>query len=406
MSAWARSSRRISRRSSAPGATRPWTARWWRRNSPRWPRRSPPRPVTGAARRRWRRGSCASRWPTWRTRSSRSRCRRATMPAHFALACFGGAGGQHACLVADALGMQTVFMHPFAGVLSAYGMGLADQTALREQAVEASARSRRRPRTARGGRPAGGRGHGDARRAGCRPGAGGDASQRACLLRRHRGDIGRAACRPRRHSRRLHRGASRPVRLRDAGTRADRGGGGGGGGRRRRAGGGSPPGRADRGRARGDRPRVAVQRRRRARCAGVRPRRPARRRRARRPGADPRGGRDHRGGTRLAGGDHPAGPHVAAPDRAAAGPDRRRHRPAGPGAARAVQQPVHERRGTDRRGAAEHRDEREHQGAAGFLLRRVRCRRAAGGQCAAHPGASGRDGGERAHRARAPARRA
>ncbi|MGH7043198.1 MAG: hydantoinase B/oxoprolinase family protein, partial [Acetobacteraceae bacterium] len=57
-------------------------------------------------------------------------------PAGFALACFGGAGGQHACLVADALGMQTVFLHPFAGVLSAYGMGLADQTALREQAVE------------------------------------------------------------------------------------------------------------------------------------------------------------------------------------------------------------------------------------------------------------------------------
>ncbi len=54
----------------------------------------------------------------------------------FALACFGGAGGQHACLVADELGMTTVFIHPYAGVLSAYGMGLADQTALREQAVE------------------------------------------------------------------------------------------------------------------------------------------------------------------------------------------------------------------------------------------------------------------------------
>ena len=54
----------------------------------------------------------------------------------FALQCFGGAGGQHACLVADALGMETVFIHPFAGVLSAYGMGLADQTAMREQAVE------------------------------------------------------------------------------------------------------------------------------------------------------------------------------------------------------------------------------------------------------------------------------
>jgi len=54
-----------------------------------------------------------------------------------ALQCFGGAGGQHACLVADALGMETVFIHPFAGVLSAYGMGLADQTAIREAAVEA-----------------------------------------------------------------------------------------------------------------------------------------------------------------------------------------------------------------------------------------------------------------------------
>ena len=55
----------------------------------------------------------------------------------FALQCFGGAGGQHACLVADELGMETVFIHPFAGVLSAYGMGLADQSAIREGAVEA-----------------------------------------------------------------------------------------------------------------------------------------------------------------------------------------------------------------------------------------------------------------------------
>jgi 5-oxoprolinase (ATP-hydrolysing) len=56
--------------------------------------------------------------------------------SRFALQCFGGAGGQHACAVADALGMETVFIHPFAGVLSAYGMGLADQTVMREQAVE------------------------------------------------------------------------------------------------------------------------------------------------------------------------------------------------------------------------------------------------------------------------------
>jgi 5-oxoprolinase (ATP-hydrolysing) len=54
----------------------------------------------------------------------------------YTLNCFGGAGGQHACLVADSLGMTRVFVHPFAGVLSAYGMGLADQRVMRERAVE------------------------------------------------------------------------------------------------------------------------------------------------------------------------------------------------------------------------------------------------------------------------------
>jgi len=57
-------------------------------------------------------------------------------PADFVLACFGGAGGQHACLVADELGMDRIFIHPLAGVLSAYGIGLADFTVLRQQAVE------------------------------------------------------------------------------------------------------------------------------------------------------------------------------------------------------------------------------------------------------------------------------
>ncbi|TKD53294.1 hydantoinase B/oxoprolinase family protein [Sphingomonas baiyangensis] len=53
----------------------------------------------------------------------------------FALACFGGAGGQHACAVADALGIDTVLVHPLAGVLSAYGMGLADRREVRERTV-------------------------------------------------------------------------------------------------------------------------------------------------------------------------------------------------------------------------------------------------------------------------------
>ena len=56
----------------------------------------------------------------------------------YTLQCFGGAGGQHACLVADALGMRRVFVHPHAGVLSAYGMGLAEVRALREAQVDAT----------------------------------------------------------------------------------------------------------------------------------------------------------------------------------------------------------------------------------------------------------------------------
>jgi 5-oxoprolinase (ATP-hydrolysing) len=54
----------------------------------------------------------------------------------YALNCFGGAGGQHACLVADALGMTRVLIHPFSSLLSAYGMGLADICSTRQQAIE------------------------------------------------------------------------------------------------------------------------------------------------------------------------------------------------------------------------------------------------------------------------------
>lgn len=54
----------------------------------------------------------------------------------YTLQCFGGAGGQHACMIADTLGMETIFIHPYAGVLSAYGMGLADLRAVRERSVE------------------------------------------------------------------------------------------------------------------------------------------------------------------------------------------------------------------------------------------------------------------------------
>ena len=55
----------------------------------------------------------------------------------YTLCCFGGAGAQHACLVADTLGMSRILIHPYAGVLSAYGMGLADRRYLTERSVEA-----------------------------------------------------------------------------------------------------------------------------------------------------------------------------------------------------------------------------------------------------------------------------
>ncbi|GAB4465709.1 MAG: hydantoinase B/oxoprolinase family protein [Elainellaceae cyanobacterium] len=55
----------------------------------------------------------------------------------YTLCCFGGAGGQHACRIAESLGISQIFLHPYAGVLSAYGIGLADVTIIREQSVEA-----------------------------------------------------------------------------------------------------------------------------------------------------------------------------------------------------------------------------------------------------------------------------
>lgn len=57
--------------------------------------------------------------------------------SEYTLCCFGGAGGQHACLIADTLGIEKVFIHPYAGVLSAYGMGLADIRSIEQRTIEA-----------------------------------------------------------------------------------------------------------------------------------------------------------------------------------------------------------------------------------------------------------------------------
>lgn len=55
----------------------------------------------------------------------------------YTLCCFGGAGGQHACLIADVLGIERIFIHPYAGVLSAYGIGLAEMRIMKEKSIEA-----------------------------------------------------------------------------------------------------------------------------------------------------------------------------------------------------------------------------------------------------------------------------
>ena len=94
----------------------------------------------------------------------------------YTLQCFGGAGGQHACLVADALGMRQVFCHPLAGVLSAYGMGLADQIAMREAALE-----RVLDASGRGGGPPAGRA--PAGRGQCGTGHSRSRAGRACAAR-------------------------------------------------------------------------------------------------------------------------------------------------------------------------------------------------------------------------------
>jgi len=62
-------------------------------------------------------------------------------PKEYALVAFGGAGGQHACAVADAVGVETILLHPLAGVLSAWGMGLGDVRAVAEETVEQELRA-------------------------------------------------------------------------------------------------------------------------------------------------------------------------------------------------------------------------------------------------------------------------
>ena len=94
------------------------------------------RSAAGASPRRSPTASSRSRSRTWPNAIKKISVQRGYDVTRYALNCFGGAGGQHACLVADALGMTTVLIHPFSSLLSAYGMGLADIRATRQQAIE------------------------------------------------------------------------------------------------------------------------------------------------------------------------------------------------------------------------------------------------------------------------------
>ena len=188
-----------------------WTAPWWRRNSPSWPRKSPAPPARLARRARSPKGFLRIAVANMANAIKQVSVQKGHDVTRFALQCFGGAAGQHACLVADALGMETVFIHPYAGVLSAYGMGLADQSAMREQAVEKTLSADLMPeldalaeqlaQRARGPR---------CWTQGAEPGADRAHQHPASALCRHRGRAARAVARPRRGDARLHRRRTAP----------------------------------------------------------------------------------------------------------------------------------------------------------------------------------------------------
>ena len=97
--------------------------------------RSPPRSATAARRRPWPKGFVTIAVENMANAIKKISVQRGYDVTEYLLNCFGGAGGQHACLVADALGMEAVLIHPFSGLLSAYGIGLSSVFASRQQAL-------------------------------------------------------------------------------------------------------------------------------------------------------------------------------------------------------------------------------------------------------------------------------
>ena len=317
----------------------------------------------------------------------------------YVLATFGGAGGQHACAVADQLGMTTVLIHPLAGVLSAYGMGLADVTAMRESAVEAELSPATLATAA---------GLATRLESAARDELAGDGVQMDHLRSARRAHLryagtDTALAVPLAGQEELVRAfeaayrqqfsflmPDKPVLLEAVSVELTA------------APAAAPavslPGSASTAPAGADGEpgpvRVPMFTGGRWAEVDLVPRRGLR------PGASAgraghhrRGLRHHGGRAGLAGrADRPRRP-AAHPGRAGPGPARRRDR-RGPGAAGDLQQPVHVGGRADGRPAAQHRALGQHQGAARLLLRRVRQRRAAHRQRPAHAGAPGLDGRE------------
>ena len=323
----------------------------------------------------------------------------------YALNCFGGAGGQHACLVADALGMTSVLIHPLSSLLSAYGMGLADIRSVRQQAIEEPFGDKARATLRRRGAAAGARRDRGSRRPGRRGRQDHAARARPYPLRRHR----HAADRRCRH---FAPAAARKVKLASLGKmkaafeRAHK----------------AQFGFIDRSKVAGGRGGVGRGGRRRRDVQGEGRARPSARSCPRRRGArasSPAANGTARWSiraTRLSPGHKVKGPaiiiephqtvvvehgwqaeltaknHLVLRRVQKLARDARHRHPCRSGDARSVQQSVHVDRRADGRGAAEHRLFGEHQGAARFLLRGVRRQRLAGRQRAAHAGASRLDG--------------
>ena len=177
----------------AQAATSRWMPRWWTKNSPRWPRRSRTPPAKPRSPHEVAEGFLRIAVANMANAIKQVSVQKGHDVTRFALQCFGGAGGQHACLVADALGMETVFIHPFAGRAVRLWHGPRRPVGDARAGGRSAADRRCHAGTGGAGRSAGGR----CRRGAGQPGRRSRAHQHrehpASALCRHRGGADRCA---------------------------------------------------------------------------------------------------------------------------------------------------------------------------------------------------------------------